>query len=241
MTQIISDIYPIVHLAIDVQERWYKKLLASRCEKFPSEIAQFADHLRELSIPTKWVAFDNHMEMANYAKPRTTLPPDRWQHLVQHLEFGNINIHAEDDVFVKIRMDAFYGGALENNLRETKTGKLVITGMNTIECVPRTALGAARANFPCVIITDLLAETNSAHLLEETNPDWHKVIIQHAIRKTTGDIVREEKIDSQLVLDWLPKISFMTAAEYLASLAEPNPPERDIAPAGTDHRYRRDW
>jgi nicotinamidase-related amidase len=153
--------YPIIHLAIDVQDDYTKLLSPKRAKKFKQRANEFANSLRKLGIPTIWAAWGTLDSFRCYAQDITSYPSDIHplsQGTLSDLTLTSISLGKNDFVFAKGDDNAFANPLLATLLKKLQTHTIIISGMSTGVCVMRTIKGArsvgcptppARSGHPC--------------------------------------------------------------------------------------------
>ncbi len=178
--------FPIIHLAIDIQDRFLACFDKPRAAGFPASIRNFADELRLHGIPTLWAVLP-HASIAQEFKlyDRLTKQPSlaRARNTALLKKFGLTACHIRDDeeIFVKYQNNAFRRSRhplnlhflLADKLAARQTRDLIITGMNTRACVRLSVRGALRSGFRCHVMSDLLAD-GTAKSQQDADPAWHR-------------------------------------------------------------------
>ena len=168
------------HLAIDVQRSYISALTPQRRVDFPSGVSDFARDLRSVGIPTLWVAMD--WTRAIMIPPRKDNPD--WARDRELLGLTEVTLHEEDLVATKNSFNALTNAQLREHLDEQNVHTLILTGMDTTQCVAKTLLSALACRFRCIVATDRLADGNG-HLSragDEASPETHLKALQAELR-----------------------------------------------------------
>ncbi|MDD3289097.1 MAG: isochorismatase family protein [Alphaproteobacteria bacterium] len=182
-----KPVHEIVHLAIDVQRKFSKKLSPFRAISFPRKIRDFSDQLRSVGVPTAYVAFDYNLEKRVYPR-QADWPMDNprkrnfW--LISSLGMNAVSPKKDEDLILKRDDGAFCEYDLRRVLGKYKTKTLLISGMNTQFCVLASADGAVRKGFDVWIVYDMLADSSGrSENRRDEDPEWHRDSLSRLIEK----------------------------------------------------------
>ena len=208
------QIRPAIHFPIDVQMKFYNGLSEEWSREFPRRIAKFSNELRKLDIETIPVATSTFVvDSGYYKKPFpevfSALPNNTEKNFFRALSFGPEYFpDASNAVFVKDDMNAFARGPLAEMIKQKSIKTVLITGMNTTECVAQSVVGAFRKsgeNVCIKVVYDLLAGNVGNSIKTEDNPLSHKAAIEKEICRILAQ--REQTLP--------PRISLVLAAKTL--------------------------
>ena len=216
---------PIIHLAIDVQERFSDTLCPDRKESYPKQIHEFRDALRNYGIPTIHIGCGSQQEwMKLDIKHVARCAAWCMEHPEPREESNDIAAlgllvrpYKDEDVVEKYFNDAFerkskIGPSLRGLLDVYGAQTVIMTGGNTESCVLESARGALQSGFNLLIVYDRLADQWEPEL--EVNPLWHKELLSQLSSgwRTIG----------HWIFSSLPSVKLVTAAECLALVALQN-------------------
>lgn len=231
--------HPVVHLPIDVQERYVDTLRADRREDYPRRIHEFRNALRECDVPTIHVGYGdigggrkrerNDIKHVARCSPWRMPCPEFREELSDFAKDRKLLVlpYKDEDVIVKCFDDAFQKKSvadcgLADLLKRYGVKTVIMTGGNTTACVLSSAVGALAAGFNLLIVYDRLADKWSPE--QESSPFWHK--------EKLWDISDEGFAAWSGISRPRASVRLVTAAECLALVArqngQPEPP-RPIA------------
>ena len=162
----IGAAVPVIHIAIDVQARFYNKLSEMRRLTFSACVVQASNRLRENGVLTVWVAYtdddDDYEINWDFYSRKLTMPKGGIRPLSEaaHSELGLHSIYPDDLVYVKAATNAFHEPYLKEFLDSVGCETVVYSGMNTCCCVSWTAGESADAGIETYVFTDLLADSS---------------------------------------------------------------------------------
>lgn len=168
------DNTPIVHLQIDVQDRFLDKFGFNKRRRtaFVEAARKRVEDLREMGIPTVHVAYRRDEESQKIAdtprkaywklfSTRLTQRPDNTLAFLgdvrASLELA-VPVSADDLVFVKTKDSTFARKKLASFLHARNCQTVLISGMNTCACVAESASGSVFCGFKTFVMADVLAE-----------------------------------------------------------------------------------
>jgi hypothetical protein len=184
------EIRPAIHFPIDVQCKFCNCLSEKRSKEFPRRIADFSNELGKLGVETFPVADTTILvDYGYYEKPFpevvSTLTKNTKKNFFRALSFGpDFFPDTSNAVFVKDVPNAFAFGPLSYLVKERRIKTVIITGMNTTECVAQTVMGAfykCREDVCIKVVYDLLADGFDTSIKPEDNPLSHKAAIEKEI------------------------------------------------------------
>lgn len=163
---------PIVHLQIDVQDRFLKLLAVPLRVQYASLAQQRVEDLRSLGIPTIHAAFRRRWILPDDIE---TPPWANWKIFSTRLTHRVKDIHVfggavkdslglatpiseSDLVYVKSDNSVFYRKKLATFLRQKRCHTLLISGLNTHACVIDTANSSVQCGFRTFVMADVLAD-----------------------------------------------------------------------------------
>lgn len=208
--------FSVVHVAIDVQDRFFDRMSAERRTSFPASIRFFADQLRTVQIPTIWVAYrckDNetvglHTDSGDGAKRRNerTKKSVKTKKLLTELRFESLTPLPDEPIAVKECSNAFdpenRAPALQQILSRWNAKTILVTGMNTQYCVKKTIGTALSQSFipdlSCIAVFDLLADTGlMTARSDDENPLWHKKALETFERNKAFSSLKRDEVLSK--------------------------------------------
>lgn len=200
---------PIIHIAIDVQSKFYEELHGDRCVQFPKAVRCFADDLRKKGVPTLWIAnagwayreYAGQFYSTNEYRESDVEVLRLTPRAAYDLKLHEHDIAWSDLVYVKNEVGAFERYGLEAFLAAKSYDRLLYSGMNTTACVFETITGSARAGFPTYVVKDLLADCNC----EPENGGgvtWHQDVFATHLPRSMKN--RVHLIDKEQALSLIP-------------------------------------
>ncbi len=169
----MKNAFNAVHLAIDVQLRFYHAMPQKRRSLFVKAERAFANKLKRHNISTIWVAYN---QTESFAFAPTIRPPA----LIKGLGLDAVKPKENEPIYVKCANDAFYyerNSLLYQELQEKDCQKVIITGMNTCACVADTILGARKVGLDVYALYDLMADKCCEP--RGQSPQWHQEKLIH--------------------------------------------------------------
>lgn len=171
---------PIIHICIDVQDRYLSDLHPKRQMSFVSNVRQFAMSLRP-NVQTVWVGWHT----AGTSKTYDRLQP--WPSIkleyrkqsswcstppVKRLGLGGVFPASDEVIYEKGTVSAF--GFSESLVALLPYGaQLIFTGMRTEACVRHSVQDAALSGFSSYVVYDLLADS-FMRSSEDSDPEHHR-------------------------------------------------------------------
>jgi len=192
----------IVHLAIDVQERFYCHLPKDRRDSFVRGVRSFAKVLRQKhNVPTIWVAYrELDMDWDPFFAP---MRHNERQEYIKRLGLNVVAPRKNEPVFIKNANNAFHqreDSKLLHFLKENRYQSVIVTGMNSCACVPESMNGAARLGLSVCGVYDHMAD--ACHEMRTQTPSWHRGMV---IRRMTLSPAFPATRKSDDILDRLEK------------------------------------
>jgi nicotinamidase-related amidase len=232
--------HPIIHLAIDVQER-YTHCLQERRQSYVTQLEKFYEDMRAQNVPTIHVGYDtdhagqkNVTHIARAAAWSMKAPRARTQNGdILDMKF-HIPPRDDEDIIIKYRNSAFakYPSAspdpgLADLLNQYGTRTVMMTGNSTRACVHQSARRALLSGFKVVLVYDCMADGGPKN--RDGNPAWHKQQLEKLFAK---EIKRDAQYSGS-------SVTFMTAQEARAFVAAQNAPlpAKPGIPAGERTRF----
>ena len=172
----------VIHLPIDVQERYYKEFRDERSKTFPRKIDVFSRELKNRGIETLPVAYSNKYWNDPVGSGLYNAPFNRKfgdKNIFDALTFAPDFYPADSQaVYVKNHENAFKDDVLAKEVKKRGINTIIITGMNTTACVESTVVGAFEkcSKEVCIVIVyDMLCDNA---LRCDRTPQHHKARIE---------------------------------------------------------------
>ncbi|HEU0117733.1 MAG TPA: isochorismatase family protein [Alphaproteobacteria bacterium] len=213
---------PWVHLSVDFQGKYLRRLPIGRRMEFEQDMATFRD-VAPPDTSHLWIGFGKHFQ----SFPSNVSTSQEWvdrRLILRELGLPNM-VRETDGLFVKSDVNGFYAIPgrrswlalhLEEHHPESKT--LVISGVNTGKCVAHTVAGALANGYRCIALKDLLGDSEHGFGNAEWNAEYLKLRVLAALPAYYPDQASLiDKIDDYLIC--------MTSTDFVALAKEkPAPP-----------------
>lgn len=197
--------HPYVHLSIDVQTEFFTKLSKERQVTFPREEKEFATAMKELCIPTIWVAHGDLEEYCLHKPARKKRDKIFRKEEIIRLGLLKVSPPNSDALYIKGDNSAFSDYEekdLLNCIRGLSAKKLIITGMNTLGCVGDTIQEARLKNFEILAVYDQMACTD--RLTVDADPSWHKKVLTVCERLEDDELFSKKDLIAHLEYELSP-------------------------------------
>lgn len=205
---------PIVHLSIDLQKRYLKKLSPERASYLLKHVESTAKALRSFGIPTIWVAYRDLFETPDESighffsvKAQVNGFPVKSFEPVLEKSLGLPELQEGDLAYVKAHDSVFEGvSSIDHVLKKVECKNLLVSGMNTHACVADTISDAMMYDYHVYPLVDCLADKGKNKREEYSgDPEWHICALSHWVR-----------MPEDATASWYP----LKSQKLLAALAE---------------------
>lgn len=193
------DLSHAVFLAIDVQTGFCNSLSLGRSIHFPRRIIRFSEELRDIDIPTIWVAMQESSGFCGVIPPvaehKLVHPRINRDYLVNNLGFADFTPKKDEAIFIKNKANVFATGSLDSYLRNHHINTLIVGGINTLACVAASILGGIKKDFACIGLYDQMAES-LAPMNNESSPSAHFSALEPLAKnkKKTFDLLTSHEV-----------------------------------------------
>ncbi|MDD3370937.1 MAG: isochorismatase family protein [Alphaproteobacteria bacterium] len=210
----------VIHISMDVQDRYLKPLSPYTKKTYPIAARAFADELRDMGVPTIWVGWDRAKHSFKYYSHKATGPTAREKTLLRHshrptgrrlnhrtkdlsktLGLKLSEIKTGEDIFYKGDDNAFDTGYLGKMLKAQKVDLILLSGLNTGACIVQSLMGGLKEGFTIVVVSDLLADRRGERLRQAFwgNAPWHidrldkmLLVLNHSQKIEYAHMTRED-------------------------------------------------
>ncbi len=180
-----SHTYPVVHLAIDVQEHFYIQLENHLASDYPLKVRAFSDSLWKIHrIPTIVIGVtdflgdvDSYKLCADEITDPSANNAQLRQDLVNKHYLDILGLRRHETLLIKTDNSAFRAPKVKTQLTEWSSQHLICSGMNTTACIP-DSLGDAVRDYSCTVAYDLLADVNRPEGRSGPEPEWHLSVLR---------------------------------------------------------------